>query len=181
MTYSSRVADSPELNGHRPSRSDAERDPAALSRAFGRLPNEIARDGSLSPEALVVLALRTTFTGNYALHENTIASKPCARSPRPGICSGLSRDIVRRAVTDLKKRGHLSRTQPCSPGENGKWRFHHVRERLCLPEGPETSRQVRREWCPGKAQRGTRPPHPRRRFYPNVSLRSATALQLSQK
>jgi len=65
-------------------------------RAFGRLPNNVALSGTLSWQAKLVYAFRSTFAGTFRLHE---------RARRYGvtdICSrGLGKNAARSAIAEF--------------------------------------------------------------------------------
>ena len=116
---------------------------------FGKLPNAVARDSAINAETLVVIAYRATFVGCYSLHENTIRSRPRSSSPDRGICRGLSRDVVRRALKNAQECGFLHRRQRRQRRANGQDEFGHVIELLELPDTANGYRHVEREWFDG--------------------------------
>jgi hypothetical protein len=109
--------------------------------AFCRLPNSVARDKRLSPPALVLVAYRSTYIGNFALNENALLRVP--------IVSGLGRDAIRQGIGEASEAGYLDRrqTRPMADGQFGR-----AIEWLTLPPcgaSGKAGRMLRREWFDG--------------------------------
>lgn len=115
-------------------------------RRFGTLPDAVVRDRALNAEGLVALAYRCVFRGAFRTLENVVCSAPHDDPPRPGICSGYSRDVYRRGRQCALDRMYLSRFQPRQRQPNGQFKFSVVVERLNLPPAPRGYRNVMREW-----------------------------------
>jgi hypothetical protein len=115
--------------------------------AFGRLPNEWARDPETSAECLCILAYRTTFAddnGCFGLWQDAL-------SARPILASGFGRDVRERAIADAVRSGRLTRPRnvklPRGPGQ----RFARAVDHLHLPPDlhMDNSRMVWRSWFDG--------------------------------
>ena len=114
--------------------------PAQPKAAWGRLPNEVARDNRLNEQALVVLAYETTHTGDYVLNERALRHRPIIRG------RGLGINNIRRANADIVRAGYKQRWQ--APG-HAPGQFGRCAERLTLPPcgaSGRAGRIVRREW-----------------------------------
>ena len=86
--------------------------PPPTKKSFGKLPNSVVRDRRISPEYLVLLAYRSTFIGEYALHEKHICAKPS--KGKLGIASNMTRDVYRRALAETVEPLHPVQTRPQS-------------------------------------------------------------------
>lgn len=124
------------------------RDPTADAEAFGRLPDEWARDPKISPEALCILAYRCTFAdekSKFGLSRGGLAEKPLLRS-------GFGRDVRERAISEAVKSGRLRRTVRRARGhpDHGGW-YSEAVDKLALPDDLSTtnSRLVYRGWFDG--------------------------------
>lgn len=135
---------------------DAEPHPCSLSRQFAKLPNSVARDKRLGPAGLVLIAFRSTMTGNYVLNEKWLRKHPIVRPPaadenRAARSSGLGKNVIRRAIAENCDAGYLERQQKPSTG-HGKF-AKGVIERLALPPAGASRRAFRlvwQEWFDGK-------------------------------
>ena len=83
--------------------------PSRAQVAWARLPNEVARDRRLGAAALVLLAYRATFIGNYRIIISALLNERIARA-------GLSRHVIQRAMREIIAAGHLDRRQAPSRG-----------------------------------------------------------------
>lgn len=99
-------------------------------RGYGELPNEVVRDERLSPAALVLLAWRSTFAGDYVTREQVVAKIVA----RPNGRGGFSKSTARPALATLKAAGYLDRTNTWSG----------VTEQLTLPSTGNSGRAFRR-------------------------------------
>jgi hypothetical protein len=109
-----------------------------MRKAFGRLPNAVARDPRFGPEDLVVIAYRCTITGNWVLDEIDLKKL---------VSKGLGKNVARCVIARLREFGLTKRWQ--LPGLH-KGHFGEVREVFALPACAEDeSRIVRRAWFDG--------------------------------
>ena len=115
-------------------------------RAFGILPNSVARDVRLGPAALVLLAYRTTFattTAAFGLNATALRRQRIVRG------KGLGRDVIEAALRQAQQVGYLQRQQ--SPRRSG--RFGYAVDKLTLPSCSQVDQSgwiVRRAWFDGR-------------------------------
>ena len=121
----------------------------AQSRAFGKLPNSIARNPDVSSALLVIIGYRLTFTGDYGLSEQQICNGAVGHRGSPIASRGLSRDTFRRAVREGRALGLLDRRQQAKQGAH----FGYARDRVILPHGGGY-KHVRRQWFDGRLSVG---------------------------
>ena len=121
----------------------------AQSRAFGKLPNSIARNPDVSSALLVIIGYRLTFAGDYGLSEQQICNGAVGHRGSPIASRGLSRDTFRRAVREGRALGLLDRRQQAKQGAH----FGYARDRVILPHGGGY-KHVRRQWFDGRLSVG---------------------------
>lgn len=92
--------------------------------AWARLPTTIARDMRLDAAALVFIAHRATFVGDFAANIPALLRKPIVRT-------GLGRDVIKRTIRLCRAIGYLDRRQP---RPRGRGSFGFAQERLVLPD-----------------------------------------------
>lgn len=117
----------------------------AHARAYGKLPNSIARNPDVSPALLAIIGYRLTFTGDYGLSEQQICNGAVGHRGSPIASRGLSRDTFRRAVREGQALCLLERRQQAKHGT----RFGYARDRVILPYDGGY-KHVRRQWFDGR-------------------------------
>ena len=105
-----------------------------------KFPNVVARDARLSPAALVIIAYRSTFIGQFKLLPDRLGHL---------VTTGLGKNAATAAIAEIVSTGYLRRWQP-PRGAGGK--FCSAAEVLSLPAcgaSGRAGRFVQRAWFDG--------------------------------
>lgn len=109
---------------------------------YGRIPNNLLQNRSLTPAELILLARRVTFgdaKAAYGLNFKHLAKERL-------VSAGLGRNAFEAAIAGLKRKGLLKRSQTGRRGSRG---FRYAVDRLCLPDCQSGWTAVLRAWFDG--------------------------------
>ena len=129
------MSENPKSSALRPDGAKQSRRGNASDRAWGKLPNDIAKNPRVPDVALVLLAYLSTFVGKWVLNWRDVS----------GICtSGLKERAFWRALRILRTLGLIIRVITPVPGKQGRGRV--IEDILALPNYGENYRRVERAW-----------------------------------
>src|SRR5262249_43101190 len=126
-----------------PARKTAAEEPKP-SRAFGKLPNEVARDRRLSPAAMVAIAYRVTIADDRSLWGLSPAD---VKSIVAG--KGFGRNVFERAMREARDAGYIQRWQP----RPVKGQYQKAKDVLTLPPCGASGKagwHLERAWFDGR-------------------------------